>query len=273
MATRPTPPPWDTDRLSAFFSRSGYNARVCALTFPDVYALLQRVYETFARVTDVTANDVHAHLLPSRFLMARTEACFLAAVRLGMSGEVVEAYMPIRGMIETAWYALHLAKDPSPPTRIRIWANRGSNADAQRECRREFTIANVRSTHEALDPRSSSIMQTLYDWTIDLGAHPNEQGIFAAMTGQDVGDQRVFNVEVLSENPTLVLNALKMSVEAAIGALMVIRLIFPERVAITGLDREIAELAAATYRVFQGYAAKVRLERFVLDIEGGQAAS
>ena len=53
--------------------------------------------------------------------MARAHAAWLAAVRLGMSGQVVETYPLVRMVVENSWYALHLAKDSAPPARAGVW--------------------------------------------------------------------------------------------------------------------------------------------------------
>jgi hypothetical protein len=78
---------------------------------PALYALLQRVHDVFERVAAITEKESNEHLLPTRFLMARAHAAWLAAVRLGMSGQVVETYPLVRMVVENSWYALHLAKD------------------------------------------------------------------------------------------------------------------------------------------------------------------
>jgi hypothetical protein len=72
---------------------------------PALYALLQRVHDVFERVAAITEKESNEHLLPTRFLMARAHAAWLAAVRLGMSGQVVETYPLVRMVVENSWYA------------------------------------------------------------------------------------------------------------------------------------------------------------------------
>jgi hypothetical protein len=81
---------------------------------PDLYALLQRVHGVFERVAAITEKESNEHLLPTRFLMARAHAAWLAAVRLGMSGQVVETYPLVRMVVENSWYALHLGEGFGP---------------------------------------------------------------------------------------------------------------------------------------------------------------
>jgi hypothetical protein len=254
--SEPTPPPWDDDPLSTVLFHAARNERVSSLRFPDIYELFQRFHTTFNTVAENTANDQHDHLLPARFLLARAHAAFLASVRLAMSGQIVEVQMTLRGVIEAAWYALHIARDPQRPDRAKIWLGRGKDKDATDRCRTEFSIGNVRATHEALDRETAANIQTLYNWTIDLGAHPNVLGALSGMTRADQSDRLVFNAVVLSDSPPLVVTALKLTSDAAIGALKTLELAFPERFAITGLDVAIVRLAQLAGTIFQRYAAK-----------------
>ncbi len=246
-------PAWEGDPLSTFLSQAQWNERVSALKLPDVYVLLQRVHAVFQQVGTITEKEHHASLLPTRFLMARARAAWLAATRLGLGGQTVEAYPVVRVVIEASWYALHLAKDPNPPTRVEIWLRRNDDAAAKARCKAEFTIANVWATHSALDPAAATVLQTLYDRTIELGGHPNERGVFAAMTRTDTDQDRTFGVVFLTDNPVLIAAALKTAIEAAVGALKTFRLIFPERFAIMGVDDDIEKLVGGLNAVFKSY--------------------
>jgi hypothetical protein len=187
--------------------------------------------------------------------MARTHAAFLAAIRLGMSGQVVEAHPALRAVIEDIWYALHLAKDPinNPPSRAMIWLRRNDNQAAKTQCKNEFFVANVRATHAALDPTTATALQALYEWTIERGAHPNPQGVLAAMSRTEAGQRLTYDVAILTDNPILVVATLKTAVEVAVCALKIFRLIFPERFTIMGLDAEIETLIEFLNTVFKPY--------------------
>src|SRR5207249_9852113 len=95
--------------------------------------------------------DNNPHLVLTRFLMARAHGAWLAAPRLALSTQTVEAYPLLRAVIENAWYALHLANDPAPPERAMTWLRRAENEEAKERCAREFSVRNVRRTHGAVD--------------------------------------------------------------------------------------------------------------------------
>jgi len=82
--------------------------------------------------------DNNPHLVLTRFLMARAHSAWLAATRLALSTQTVEAYPLLRAVIENAWYALHLAHDPAPPARAMTWLRRAESEDAK--ARREGVL-------------------------------------------------------------------------------------------------------------------------------------
>lgn len=242
-------PAWGGDPLSTFLSLAQQNERVSPLKLPDVYALLQRVHAAID--AGETIKERNPNQLPTRLLMARAHAAWLAAVRLGMSGQTVEVYPLVRAVIEASWYALHLAKDPNPPARVEIWLGRGDDDDAKARCKDEFRVANVRATHSALDADTANALQTLYERTIELGGHPNERGVLAATTRTETEQDYTFETVFLSGSPLLIAAALKTAVEAAVGALKTFHLIFPERFTTMGVDRDVEKLVGGLNAVFK----------------------
>jgi hypothetical protein len=243
-------PPWGGDPLSTFLANAQFNERALAVNASDLYALLQRVNGVFEQVAAVTEKENNEHLIPTRLLMVRAHAAWLAAVRLGMSGQVVETYPLVRVVVENAWYALRLAKDPAPPSRAEVWLRRSDDEGAEKRCATEFSIRNVRATHAALDPANEAALHEVYKRTIAFGGHPNERGVLSATTRTDTGATYTFAGAQLTDKPLLIAGALKAGIEAAVGALRTFRLVFPERFAIMALDRDLEKLVDEHNAVF-----------------------
>jgi len=242
-------PAWDNDPLSMFLSDAQQNEPVTSLKMADIYTVLQRAHGDFLRVQEISERDNDPDMIPTRFLMARAHSAWLAAVRLGLSAQTVEAYPLLRATIENAWYALHLAKDPAPPARAEVWLRRGEDDEAKKRCKAEFSVANVRTTHRSLDTATEKVVHQLYEWTIDLGGHPNERGVMTTTIRTDTGFGAVF----LSNNPVPIAGALKVAAEVAVSTLKTPGLVYPERFAIMGVDRDIAELVDGINTVFKTY--------------------
>jgi hypothetical protein len=245
-------PPWEDDALSLFFRHAALNERVSSLKLPRVYGLLKQIHATFNCVAVAIEEDDQEGLLVPRFLIARAHSAFLAATRLAMSGQSLEATLVLRAAIEQVWYALHIANDPWPLERHTIWLKRHESPEAKRRCKDEFSIANVRDTHKVLDAITADKLQQLYETTIDFGAHPNERGILSSIRRDETTDAVNYKVGILHAEPLLMTVTLKTAIETAIGVLKVTQLICPGRLNVLGLDLCIEQLIAEVPRTFAG---------------------
>ena len=88
---------------------------------------------------------------------------------------------------------------------------------------------------------------------IEFGAHPNQFGMFAAMTETN-GDSHIqYDIGILHPKPLPVMMTLRLAVAVAIGTLKLFEKIFPERFAIVGLRDRIAELVDELNTAFRTY--------------------
>jgi hypothetical protein len=167
-------PPWEGDPLSKYFSNAEHNTRASAVNWPDVYEVQAEAHALLRRLLDAIENERgdSRDFGATRMLIHRSHAAILATMRLTMSGQAIEAMPVLRLAIEEAWYALHIAKDPAPPARPRIWWNRDDDPKATDACREEFTVGNVRRTHERLDAKTAAGMKRLTTTPSPTGATP-----------------------------------------------------------------------------------------------------
>jgi hypothetical protein len=234
---------------------------VCALNWPDVFEVQQRAHALLVRVGEILEHDSGAsHLFFPRMLILRSHSAILGAMRLAMSGQAFEAQAVLRVAIEGTWYALHIAMDPAPPTRANIWRRRGSSPQATQECKNEFTVANVRRTHERLDAPTAAGMQNLYEEAIEFGAHPNQVGVGGSARIDKSGSEAdvMIHVGVLMPGTLATAGTLKAAVEVAIGLARTFRLIYPERCQIVGLNEDVDRLIRHWQRVFPKRAEELR---------------
>ncbi len=251
--TEQHPPAWEKDPLSEFLADAEYNTRVTALNLPPMYDLLRRVEGIFRRAGDSIENDSREDLLVPGFLMVRTHSSFLAGTRLAMSGQGLESCPVLRAAVEQAWYALHIAKDPNPPSRVETWLNRNMGAAEKRRCKSEFMLRSVWRTHEEIDPDAARTLHEIYENLIDFGAHPNQSGVMAAAKVAEFDEKTVYDIRILHAEPLAIAWALKNALGVAIGALNVFRTIFPDRFAPLGIDRSIDSFAASANALFTSH--------------------
>jgi hypothetical protein len=253
MTTEQKLPPWGQDQLSTFFQTAEDNDRVTSLKLSSIYSLLQRVDAAFRHVEAAVEKDTRQEFLVSRFLIVRTHSSFLAAIRLAMSGQIPESYAILRVGIEQAWYALHITKDPHPPERATVWLSRNDDETSKSKCKIEFSVRNVRSTHESLDLVSAKQLHELYETMIDYGAHPNQMSLFAAMSESETEQETTFKVGILFPELVPIVATLRMAVAVAVGSLKVFQRVFPERFRIMSLDTEIEALVGELNSAFKVY--------------------
>jgi hypothetical protein len=252
--TKKEPPAWGGDSLSQFMCDADYNARVTAANYPTVFDLLRRVHDTFKRAEDAVEKDSGWLRLIPRFLLIRTHSSYLAAIRCGMSGQLSEAFIVLRGAVEQAWYALHMAADPDGDRRLQIWLRRNDDEQGTQRCKAEFTVKNVRTTHESLDVASAKEMSFVYAALIDYGAHPNQMGVLTGVRTVESAQQIDYQVGILYPAELPVMATLRLAVAVAVGALKVFQLIYPERYSFVGLDQELRLLVNELNSRFKPYA-------------------
>lgn len=230
-----------------------YNTKVTAANYPTVFESLKRVDSAFIRARECMEKDSGWISLVPRFLLVRTHSSFLAALRVGMSGQIGEASVLLRVGVEQSWYALHMASGQDAERRTNIWLQRNENPAATNACKGEFTITNVRSTHSALDPAAAADLHRLYSTLIDYGAHPNQMGVFTSVQSTETEGAVSFQVRILHPAELPVMFTLRMAMAMAIAGLKIFQLIYPERFALVGLDIEIQHLVAELNTKFKQY--------------------
>jgi hypothetical protein len=256
-----TPPPWDRDPLSTYLSQAEHNTRACAVNWPDVYEVQQRAHGLLLRVGEVIEHDREdaQYLGVPRMLLLRSHSAILTTMRLAMSGQAVEAQPVLRLAIEDAWYALHIVRDPAPPARAKIWWGRGETPEATQACKNEFTVVNVRATHEGLDAETTTAMRRLYDDVIDFGAHPNQGGVAMSLRISDRTEKSArVGVGFLHAGTLAAISALKAATDVTTGLAKIVSLIYPERFKIASLDEEVNRLIRHSAEVFGARAQALR---------------
>jgi hypothetical protein len=154
--------------------------------------------------------NIKDYMLPN--FVTRCRAAYLGAVRLATSGQVVEAYMVMRVCLENALYALHIYEDTEYVTiednhskagnndksgkakkRLLVWSGRGKNADANDQCRKVFSHSKAIKSLDRKNKKLGEVVSTLYNRTIDNGAHPNFYGMASTCNfNLDDGEDQYF---------------------------------------------------------------------------------
>lgn len=235
------PETWGKDPVSNFI-KSAYQNSVATFTNFRGSPILNAVYEIdslFRLATHIEYRQ-DERLLPN--FLGRCHCAYLGAIGLSTSGQVVEAYMVVRGCLENALYALYINDDPTAdeelPERSVAWLNGGKDEASTKKCRNVFTYGAAKKNLFEKDKALGQEASTLYTRTIDYGAHPNFYGHVTASTVTKGGVTIQF---LLPGTPAFTL-CVQTSVEVGLCSLKIFSRIFPDRFHSVGITERIAKI-------------------------------
>jgi hypothetical protein len=222
------PPGWNQSRLGPFLELMWSNAVATFANFgearrvKDIDALLGHFVENASRVKNKAAVSVGLPLL----LAIRTHSAFRAGASLAYGGAVPESMAALRLCLETAGYAAMMQGNESLSM---IWLNRGDDDQAKMAARNAFRHSDVRSALEQRDKPIAGIYQSLYEYLIDGGAHPNERGFIESLQVERLEDGGARLTQIyLQDDPDILARGLRAAGKIGVCALMIFELMYPE---------------------------------------------
>jgi hypothetical protein len=236
MTTKDPPPAWGEDDLTKFFDSALRNSWATFANFRSEYGRLSGVDQALHKLIG-NLNFTGEWFVG--FFLLRVHSTFRAATSLAMSGQVPEAYVLLRSCLENALYGFYIFRNPSAQA---IWLGRHDSEKAKKKVRTEFTIRNLINTFATSDARGAKVVETLYERTIDMGAHPNEMGMMQSLKMSKEEKYVHFGITYLhGDTPSLRL-CLKTTAQVGVCVLDIFQRIFKERFDILGLTEELSQL-------------------------------
>jgi hypothetical protein len=226
------PPHWADDSLSAFLDQAFRNTLATFVHKSSASGILVKIDQCYMRVGE---NLHHPSNVLGALLFLRSHSAFRAACRLSMSGQVADAFPSMRTCLEYALYALHIVTNPATGEK---WLRRHGDTQSHKICREEFKHSNIILSLRKHDQRLYSIVEQLYNTTIDFGAHPNERAITGSM---EITEKEMQQIYLHSDSLSLEYG-LKMSARVGLGSLHILRLVFKERFELLGIGPKLNRL-------------------------------
>ena len=231
----PVPPPgWSNDELTAFIDDASTNTYATFHNLKSEYTKLSEIDAAFRKAVDHLS---HTSDLLAAFFVVQAHSSFLGAVRLALSGQVSETYACLRLTIENALYGFYVSKNPDSGE---VWLRRHKSTDARKKVRNEFKVGTLLDTLKAADPHEGSVAESLYNDTIDHGAHPNELALIQRLKIVEGEGKTEFRIAYLlrGDSPGSLL-VLRKTAQGGVLALGVFGLVYPERFELIGLTDKI----------------------------------
>lgn len=223
------PPDWGKDEISKFIDAARGNE----------FATFANLKGDVARLTDVDLSYRkavdglnHSKDWFAGFFLLRAHSNFLAACRLCWSGQIPETYAVLRSCLENALYGLYLARNPASQE---TWLCRHDSPEAKKKVRDEFKIGALLDLANTVDGTEGPIAKTLYELTIDCGAHPNERALMQTLQLHENNEQVSFKLTYLEGNSDQLRFALQTTAQVGVCTLSLFRVVYPERFDILGI--------------------------------------
>jgi hypothetical protein len=233
------PPGWGNDKLTDFHTQAFHNSlasyvqmrRPAVDMLIDIDALFHQAAENLRNPPDFLGA----------MLLLRSHSAYRAATRLAMSGEAPETFPLLRACLEYALYAVHINRNSGHGE---IWLRRHDNEAARTRAKRTFQHVAVMETLESVDATLAGQIKSLYERSIDFGAHPNERAMTGSMTIEEVSDGRVFSAVYLHGDRLVLGHLLKTTAQVGVGALLLLSIVFRNRFTLLTIDMRLEALKA-----------------------------
>ena len=184
-------------------------------------------------------------IVPIWFIL-RAHSAYLSAVGAVMAGQAYEAQALLRLCLEQGAYAHYIGDDQA---RYELWMNRSDSAAAMKAVRGQFTHGKVSRHISAADAELGAIYTTLYDRTIDYGAHPNEMGMSLSSKTVDMEDGGKQFLTIYLHGEGLLLDyGLKAAGQVGLWVLRIARVIYPTRVQAVGIQYQLDDMCKRYWR-------------------------
>lgn len=236
MTTKPAPPGWGKDTLSAYLEEFRGNQFATFYNKRQEVADLIALDGLFEKLLN-GARDPDPQM-PMTFLL-RAHAAFRAAVSSVMGGQLYEAQALLRLSLEHASYGFFIGGDQARWTR---WMKRNDDEKSKKAVREEFTSGSIRRAVKKADAKIGGHFETLYERLIDFGAHPNEQGFsMSTKLRKESGETHILSIYLHDEGVPLDF-ALKTTAQVAICVLHIAYLLYPARMELQQIRHELDQI-------------------------------
>jgi hypothetical protein len=206
------------DALQGFFDTARHNQAVNAQHFPEPYALASRAD---ALMHNALRQMDHPSTPMVGVMMVRTTFGLKAGIGHALAGQLTECFQVLRGVLETAGYALIIRTDPELEL---VWAGRHIDADAMKAQKEQFKIGEVRKLIGERDAKLLGWFDIFYQRCIDFGAHPNPNGAFSTISAMGTNN---LTTEGLCTIPDNIQHAIKSAAQVGLCAALMFKTIIP----------------------------------------------
>jgi hypothetical protein len=225
--------------LQDFFDRLRLAQQANRAKFAVRYDLIERIDRCFVHAGE---NLVKLQSPMTGVFLLRCQYAFKTAAGMALAGQVVEAFVMQRSVLEYAGYALVICKTPSLEG---VFLGRHTSAKAMKTQKEAFSIGAVKVAVRRCDTTLADNFIEDYERSINFGGHPNPHGTLSATVPDERDGLNCLEVFAISSEPKVVEHALKCTAQVGLTALCVLQHVFKEKFELLGVRQEIDALKAS----------------------------
>lgn len=229
MAHSEPPANWSRDEISNLFDVARSNEYA---TFANFKGEIKRLIDLDTSYRKVIEGLNHSKEWFAGFFVLRAHSNFLAACRMGWSGQIPECYAMLRSCLENALYGLYLARNPKSRE---TWLRRHDSDAHKKKVKDEFKIRTMLDLAKSIDRKEGEVAELLYERTIGYGAHPNERALMQMLQINEKAEHVEFKMVYLEGDSNQLRLALKTIAQVGVCTLSLFRPVYKERFDILGV--------------------------------------
>lgn len=235
MQQRPVPVNWGKCELTRFLEQLEVQTLASFASLPDWFGILIRIDQSVTERASTFFHEIDQPRRVSVKLFMRCFATYRAAVRLAVSGQMFEATILMRSLLESAVYAWVCS---TSETHRKAWEER-SCGDAERKLSRKlFAWVDLLKLLETTNKNLAERISDEYDLLIDHGAHPNVDGLTLSSDIKQLANDKYEIITVFAHGREAVLLSILDLLRCMSYVCQLLYMVIKERIEILGLDAE-----------------------------------
>jgi len=227
---------WGDDNLSKFLEMVHSNQKANRINFAGPYATMRRIDDCLVKAGK---NLIGPKPMMAGVLLLRAQYAYKTAVGMALAGQVVEAFVMMRSVLEYAGYALIIFDQP---TLEDVFILRHKGETELKAHKKAFTSGAIRDVLARYDQKLAELFDIFYQRTIDFGGHPNPHATFSAAQIDGRDGQTGFTALAITKDQIVLAHAMKSAAQVGLTALHILQHVFKPKFEILGIRAEIDAL-------------------------------
>lgn len=236
--TRSVPADWGKSELTRFLDIAEQQGHASYAIFPEWVRALELIDRNLTENAPTFFHEIDEPRQTAAKLFLRAFGTFRAGCRLALSGQVFEATVLTRNILESGIYAWACAASTS---HREAWRRRSDGSEERVIARRLFKWSELARLLQGVDADLAERVQAFYGQTIEFGAHPNIDGVTLSSEIKQVGEDRyeVSTIFLSGEDSTL--SAILDLMRAMELVYRLLELTIRDRLRLLGIDQRVDE--------------------------------